>query len=223
MTTPQGGGQPPGRAKILLVDDRPENLLALEAILSSLDQTLVRAGSGEDALKALLADEFAVILLDVQMPGMDGFETAAHIKRRERTREIPIIFLTAINREPQHAFRGYASGAVDYLAKPFDPWVLRAKVSVFVDLYLKNRQLLEQAELLRRRLDGRDGSGRTLAGPVAELVAGLGAVEDQVELLAAQARTNADPALAKHVEELADRVARLREGLRPLQDDAGRD
>lgn len=97
------------KAKILLVDDRPENLLALEAILSALDQTLVRASSGEEALKALLTDDFAVILLDVQMPGMDGFETAAHIKRRERTRDIPIIFLTAINHGPHHTFRGYAA------------------------------------------------------------------------------------------------------------------
>jgi CheY-like chemotaxis protein len=141
-------------ARILLVDDRPENLLALEAILSSLGQTLVRAGSGEDALKALLADDYAVILLDVQMPGMDGFETAAHIKRRERTRDIPIIFLTAISREPQHAFRGYSAGAVDYLSKPFDPWVLRAKVAVFVELHRKNRQLREQAELLAGQVSG---------------------------------------------------------------------
>ncbi len=94
------------KAKILLVDDRPENLLALEAILSALDQTLVRASSGEEALKALLTDDFAVILLDVQMPGMDGFETAAHIKRRERTRDIPIIFLTAINHGPHHTPSG---------------------------------------------------------------------------------------------------------------------
>src|SRR5690606_22627484 len=151
------GGPKPGRggramvqkAKILLVDDRPENLLALEAILSALDQTLVRASSGEEALKALLTDDFAVILLDVQMPGMDGFETAAHIKRRERTRDIPIIFLTAINHGPHHTFRGYAAGAVDYISKPFDPWVLRAKVSVFVELYMKNCQLREQAALLR--------------------------------------------------------------------------
>jgi CheY-like chemotaxis protein len=141
-------------ARILLVDDRPDNLLALEAILASLGQTLVRASSGEDALKALLADDYAVILLDVQMPGMDGFETAAHIKRRERTRDIPIIFLTAINREPQHAFRGYSTGAVDYLAKPFDPWVLRAKVAVFVDLHRKNRQLRRQAELIAERVSG---------------------------------------------------------------------
>ncbi|HEV2088554.1 MAG TPA: response regulator [Cryptosporangiaceae bacterium] len=140
------------RAKILLVDDRPENLLVLEAILQGLDQDLVTATSGEDALKCLLTDDFAVILLDVQMPGMDGFETAEHIKRRERTRHVPIVFLTALDREPNHAFRGYATGAVDYLAKPFDPWVLRAKVAVFVDLWEKNRLLQEQTELLHQRV-----------------------------------------------------------------------
>jgi CheY-like chemotaxis protein len=200
------------RANILLVDDRPENLLALEAILSSLDQTLVRATSGEEALKALLADDYAVILLDVQMPGMDGFETASHIKRRERTRDIPIIFLTAINREPQHAFRGYSAGAVDYLAKPFDPWVLRAKVSVFVELYLKNRQLREQAEMLRSQLDdpSRDALRRDLADR-------LQVVEDQVELLTLQAKVTIDPTVPDQVAELAQRVARLREGVEALR------
>ena len=141
------------KARILLVDDRSENLVALEAILSSLNQVLVPVRSGEEALKALLVDEFAVILLDVVMPGMDGFETAAHIKRRPKTRDVPIIYLTAASSEPDHAFRGYAAGAVDYISKPFDPWVLRAKVSVFVELYAKNRQLREQAELLRSQLD----------------------------------------------------------------------
>ena len=140
------------KARILLVDDRRENLVALEAILSSLNQTLVTVQSGEEALKALLVDEFAVILLDVVMPGMDGFETASHIKRRPKTRDVPIIFLTAASAEPDHAFRGYAAGAVDYISKPFDPWVLRAKVAVFVELYTKNRQLREQAELLRSQL-----------------------------------------------------------------------
>ena len=148
------------KARILLVDDRGENLVALEAILSSLNQILVPVRSGEDALKALLVDEFAVILLDVVMPGMDGFETAAHIKRRLRTRDVPIIFLTAASAEPDHAFRGYAAGAVDYISKPFDPWVLRAKVSVFVELYVKNRQLREQAELLRSQLDADRGAAR---------------------------------------------------------------
>ncbi len=151
----------PQKARILLVDDRTENLIALEAILSSLNQHLVPVRSGEAALKALLADEFAVILLDVVMPGMDGFETATHIKRRSRTHDVPIIFLTAAGAEPDHAFRGYAAGAVDYIAKPFDPWVLRAKVAVVVDLYVKNRQLREHADLLRPRWSsGQTGSAR---------------------------------------------------------------
>ena len=205
----QGAQQP--KARILLVDDRPENLLALEAILSSMDQTLVRATSGEEALKALLAQDFAVILLDVQMPGMDGFETASHIKRRERTRDIPIIFLTAINREPQQAFRGYSAGAVDYLAKPFDPWVLRAKVQVFVELYLKNRQLKEQAELLRAQLAGQD------TAVMRELTARLSSVEHQLELVASQARVTTDPTLEEHIGRLADRVAHLRSGMEALR------
>ena len=139
--------------KILLVDDRPENLLALEAILQGLGHELVKASSGEEALKRLLTEDVALILLDVQMPGMDGFETAAHIKQRERTRDIPIVFLTAIDGEAHQAFRGYAAGAVDYLSKPFDPWVLRAKVGVFIELYERRRALAAQAEELRRELD----------------------------------------------------------------------
>src|SRR3954471_18575966 len=178
----RGGRAMVQKAKILLVDDRPENLLALEAILSALDQTLVRASSGEEALKALLTDDFAVILLDVSMPGMDGFETAAHIKRRERTRDVPIIFLTAVSNEPHQAFRGYAAGAVDYITKPFDPWVLRAKVSVFVDLYLKNRQLREQASLLPSVPGGR--AGRMASQQLLnELSARLAGVEEQMALV----------------------------------------
>lgn len=132
-------------ARILLVDDRPENLLALEAILSVFDHEVVRASSGDEALKALLTDDFAVILLDAHMPGMDGFETAEHIKRRERTRHVPILFLTAVDYDPHLAFRGYQAGAVDYISKPFDPWVLRSKVSVFVDLWAVQSQLAARA------------------------------------------------------------------------------
>src|SRR5690349_11003730 len=146
---PAGGRGLVQKAKILLVDDRPENLLALEAILSALDQTLVRASSGEEALKHLLTDDFAVILMDVQMPGMDGFETAALIKQRERSRHIPIIFVTAISKDERYAFQGYSAGAVDYIRKPFDPDILRSKVMVFVDLFNKSEQLKRQAELLR--------------------------------------------------------------------------
>lgn len=215
---PAGGRVLVQKAKILLVDDRPENLLALEAILSALDQTLVRASSGEEALKALLTDDFAVILLDVQMPGMDGFETAAHIKRRERTRDIPIIFLTAINHGPHHTFRGYAAGAVDYISKPFDPWVLRAKVSVFVDLYQKNTQLKEQAALLRLQLetDGEPVVGGALLG---ELSARLAAVEEQAEALTKQLDAGSDgagaAATAAHLERKLAGLRRALDALRP--------
>ncbi|MFC9603219.1 two-component system response regulator [Streptomyces niveus] len=209
------------KAKILLVDDRPENLLALEAILSALDQTLVRASSGEEALKALLTDDFAVILLDVQMPGMDGFETAAHIKRRERTRDIPIIFLTAINHGPHHTFRGYAAGAVDYISKPFDPWVLRAKVSVFVELYMKNCQLKEQAELLRLQLAGA-GEVREPTGLLAELSARLAAVEEQAEALSKQLDDDsADAAAVATAAHLERKLTGLRRALDALEPGSG--
>jgi PAS domain S-box-containing protein len=134
---------------VLLVDDRQENLLALEAILDPLGLHLIRATSGEDALREVLRRDLAVILLDVQMPGMNGFETAKVIKSRERSRHVPIIFLTAISKEQQYVFEGYSVGAVDYLSKPFHPDVLRSKVSVFVELHEKGRQLRDQEQRLR--------------------------------------------------------------------------
>ncbi|MFD4324224.1 two-component system response regulator [Nocardioides sp. NPDC058538] len=171
----------PGTAKILLVDDRAANLVALEAILGSLNQRLVRAGSGEDALRALLHDDFALILLDAQMPGMDGFETATRIKSRERTKDVPIIFLTANDFDTHLAYRGYATGAADFLAKPFDPWLLRAKVQVFVDLWHASRKLSTQADLLRRSLDERAAQpGRVDVDVVADLRSRLAAVEEAV-------------------------------------------
>ncbi|MCW2964499.1 MAG: Sensor protein [Actinomycetia bacterium] len=134
---------------LLLVDDRPQNLLALQAILEPLGYDLVSADSGAEALRALLhRDDFAVILLDVQMPDLDGFEVAEVIKQRERTSMIPIIFLTALSKEERHVFRGYEVGAVDYVFKPFDPEILRAKVAVFVELWEKNQQIHLQAELI---------------------------------------------------------------------------
>ena len=141
------------RAKVLMVDDRPENLLALEAILGSLDLDLVRAGSGEEALRALLRDEFALILLDAQMPGMDGFETAARIKRRVRTKDVPIIFVTAVDTDPNSSYRGYVAGGADYISKPFDPWILRAKVQVFVDLSWDDASSRAAVERVERHLD----------------------------------------------------------------------
>ena len=133
---------------ILIVDDRAENLFALEAILESLGQRIVRAQSGEAALRCLLEREFAVILLDVQMPGMNGFETAKMIKSRERTRFVPIIFLTAISKDEEYVFKGYSVGAVDYMSKPFQAEILRSKVNVFVELYLQRRRIAEQEKRL---------------------------------------------------------------------------
>jgi CheY-like chemotaxis protein len=135
-----------GYPKVLAVDDRQENLIALEAILQGLQVQITSVTSGDEALKRLLLDDYAVILLDAQMPGMDGFETAGHIKQRERTRRIPIVFLTAADYDPHLAFRGYQLGAVDYLAKPLDPWVLRSKVQVFADLWKLNTERAAQSK-----------------------------------------------------------------------------
>src|SRR6267142_1496538 len=137
------------RARILLVDDHKPNLPELEAILGPLGEELVGVTSGEDALRQLLEGEFALILMDVQMPGMDGIETAAVIKQRERNRSTPIIFLTAIAKDPSFIFKGYSQGAVDYLLKPFDPEILRTKVSVFVDLWRRGELIKRQAAMLR--------------------------------------------------------------------------
>ncbi|UGQ13472.1 response regulator [Yinghuangia sp. ASG 101] len=126
--------------KILIVDDQPNNLFVLEEVVAAPGHEIVSARSGKEALKALLAhDDFALIILDVQMPEMDGYETAAHIKRRSRTRDIPIIFLTAMAVDAEHSIRGYSAGAVDYIVKPFDLWALRAKIAVFIDLHAERR------------------------------------------------------------------------------------
>jgi signal transduction histidine kinase len=140
------------KVNILLVDDRPEKLMALETVLESLGQNIVRAYSGRDALRAVLQEEFAVILLDVNMPGMDGFETASLIRQRKNSERVPIIFVTAFDDDMQ-ASRGYSLGAVDYIMAPVLPDVLRTKVGVFVDLFLKTEQVKHQADALRRRAD----------------------------------------------------------------------
>jgi CheY-like chemotaxis protein len=179
-------------ASILLVDDMEDNLYALEAILSPLGEPIIRATSGEEAMKALLRQDCAVVLLDVLMPGMDGLETAANIKRLDQTKDVPIIFLTGSDGDIGYAFRGYATGAVDYLQKPFDPWVLRAKVGVFLDLHRKNRQL--QRLLAREREQ------------LGELTGRLSVLERQL----ASAIPAPEP-------ELARSLARIEEGMRELQ------
>src|SRR5260370_38581201 len=132
------------KVSILLVDDHIENLVALEALLSDLGQNLVRAKSGVDALRSLLHQEFAVIILDVDMPIIDGFETAALIREREKARRTPIIFLTAFNKGEQHLFKGYRIGAGDYLTKPGVPEILRSKVGAFIQLHKKKEEVKSQ-------------------------------------------------------------------------------
>ena len=119
---------------ILLVDDRPENILALRSILEDENLNFIEAESGEEALKKLLKDEVALILLDVQMPGLDGFETARLIRGRQKTKHLPIIFVTAISKEAENIYKGYQSGAVDYLPKPIDSDILKSKVNIFLEL-----------------------------------------------------------------------------------------
>lgn len=138
------------KVNILLVDDNPANLLTLEATLESLGQNLVKARSGREALRRLLEDDFALILLDIQMPELDGLETAALIRERNRCSQTPIIFLTAYERTDLQVFKGYSLGAVDYLIKPIVPEVLRSKVAVFVELFRKTEQVKRQAEQLRQ-------------------------------------------------------------------------
>jgi CheY-like chemotaxis protein len=190
--------RPSASARILLVDDRAENLLALEAILGDLGHELITATSGEQALKHLLMENVSLILLDVQMPEMDGYETAAHIKSRPRTQDIPIIFLTAIDREAHQAYRSYAAGAVDFLAKPFDPWVLRAKVEVFVGLQQERQRLVDRAQDLQRRLE---------AVSRESLDDGLGRVEELLQPVACDAGAEG------HLTEALDMLRELRSRL----------
>ena len=144
--------QPSKAACILIVDDREENLLALEGWLENPDLKIVRATSGNEALGLTLEEDFALVLLDVQMPEMDGFETAELMRLSEKTKNIPIIFVTAINKEQEHVFKGYSAGAVDYLSKPLNPDILRAKVQVFLQLYRQKRLLEDTSEKLKLAL-----------------------------------------------------------------------
>ncbi len=146
------------KVSILIVDDHIENLVALEALLSDLGQNVVRAQDGVEALRLLLHREFALIILDVDMPKINGFETAELIRQREKSRHTPIIFLTAINKTEQHVFKGYSVGAVDYLTKPFVPEILRSKVAAFVELHKKSEEVKRQTSLLRQMVRELAGS-----------------------------------------------------------------
>jgi two-component system, sensor histidine kinase and response regulator len=210
--------QRPPRPRVLLVDDRPDNLLALTAVLEPLGADLVTAHSGEEALRHLLGEEFAVIVLDVQMPVLDGFETARLIKQRERTRHIPIVFLTAISGEPEHYLRGYEVGAVDYVYKPFAPEILRAKVRVFIELWQRGAVIERQRAELEARLADLDRANEALARQALELERSNAALERFAEVAAHELRQPLhnvagfqDLLLDRHREALGDQAAELAE------------
>jgi CheY-like chemotaxis protein len=201
------------QVEILVVDDNEESLVALEAVLRPLQQVLFKARSGAEAMKLMLRHDFAVVLLDVLMPGMDGLETATHIKRLDQTRDVPIIFLTGTEPGAGSAFRGYAVGAVDYLTKPFDPWVLRSKVTVFMELFRKTSVLREQAALLAQLVRDHEalaGFARRL-GAVESRLAGLSEVEGE------------DEGLREAIKDLADRVGAMQAAFEAVSSVRGRE
>ncbi|HEV7858137.1 MAG TPA: response regulator [Pyrinomonadaceae bacterium] len=171
------------KINILLVDDNPSNLLSLEAILQAPDRNLVRAASGDEALRYLLNCDVAVILLDVYMPGINGFETAALIRGRERSRDIPIIFLTADSTGSTLVSKGYSLGAVDYIVKPVEPDILKSKVAVFVELFKKTEEIKRQAELLHEKNIELENANLQRLSMLIELGQQLTAERDPVQLL----------------------------------------
>ncbi|RYF13855.1 MAG: response regulator [Comamonadaceae bacterium] len=201
---------------ILIVDDEPRNLAVLESVLDDPGYRLVRATSGDEALLALMADEFAVLILDVQMPGMNGFELAQMIKERRKTARVPIIFLTAFYTDDQHIMEGYGSGAVDYLNKPVNPPVLRSKVAVFAELHRKSREV----ERANRLLHAEVGERRRAEARLSELNASLDqrVTERTLELQASEARLM--EASRRKDEFLATLAHELRNPLSPLRNAA---
>ncbi len=220
---------------VLLVDDRHDNLLALRAVLEPMELELVCAGSGVEALAALLERDFAVVVLDVQMPDMDGFETAQLIKGRMRTQFLPIIFLTAISAERSHHLAGYRVGAVDYISKPFDPDILRAKVGVFAELWRRGRLIDRQRDSLAEQLAAIDRLNAELehsnaqlegfaAAAAEELLEPLDVLGGMLELLADPEAHERHPLPSDLARRAADLASRQRQRVSALLDyaEAGR-
>jgi CheY-like chemotaxis protein len=217
----------PGRVSILLVDDQESNLVALEACLDTLGAELIASRSGEEALRELLVRDFAAILLDVQMPGMDGFETADLIRRRDRTRHVPILFLTAINKSDTHVMRGYALGAVDYMFKPIVPEILRSKVQVFIELFRKRERerfmvdaLAQKTRELERKNAELHQFARTLATeiqePLREIEVGLGRIETACSGIAPAETARVRGQAVRVVGVIEELLAQARAGSQPL-------
>ena len=224
-------GEAAAQAKILLVDDEPKSLYALQQLLATLGQNLMIAQSGEEALRLALKNDFAVILLDVRMPGIDGFETARLVRSRERSRLTPIIFLTAAADEMTSMFRGYEVGAVDYLMKPVVPEVLKSKVSVFVELHRKSERLRESEEKLRRlaahlisvREEERAHIAREIHDELGQVLTGLKMeVTWLAKRLKEQPLIDKTDSMCKLIDSSVQTVRKIATGLRPeMLDDMG--
>jgi signal transduction histidine kinase len=215
--------------KLLVVDDVPQNLVAISALLARPGLAILTAQSGTEALERLLVDEMAVALIDVQMPGMDGFELAELIRGTERTRHTPLIFLTASASDPNKTFRGYEAGAVDFLHKPIDPVVLRNKVEVFIELHAQKRRLASQLDELKTALRMNEVFvavlGHDLRNPLGAIVNGAELVTrlstDEKVLRVASIMRSSAARMARMIEQLLD-VARIRSGrleMRPAEND----
>jgi signal transduction histidine kinase len=222
-------GQP--LAKLLIVDDEPKSLFALQELLAALGQTVLVAQSGEEALKLALKHDFAVILLDVRMPGMDGFETAKMIRGRERSQATPIIFLTAQADEMTSMFKGYAVGAVDYLMKPVVPDVLKSKVAIFVELHMKSERLRESEDKLRRlaahlisvREEERTHIAREIHDELGQVLTGIkmevGWLQKRIKEPLLLEKTES---MSKLIDSTVQTVRKIATGLRPeMLDDMG--
>ena len=177
------------QAKLLIVDDLPENLLALEALIAREDRLVYKALSADEALSLLLQHEFAMAILDVQMPGMNGFELAELMRGTEKTRNIPIVFVSAAGRELNYAFKGYESGAVDFLHKPLDIQAVKSKVNVFVDLYRQSKAMKQQVEALERSRREQEALLQQLQSTQLELEQAVRMRDDFMSIVAHEVRT----------------------------------
>ncbi len=177
------------QAKLLIVDDLPENLLALEALIAREDRLVYKALSADEALSLLLQHEFAMAILDVQMPGMNGFELAELMRGTEKTRNIPIVFVSAAGRELNYAFKGYESGAVDFLHKPLDIQAVKSKVNVFVELYRQSKAMKQQVEALERSRREQEALLQQLQSTQLELEQAVRMRDDFMSIVAHEVRT----------------------------------